>query len=59
MSLLWRHHEKKVKAEPEVVEPSIDYPNHTGGGWYELSNGERVQGKKEAQKEEKALTEKK
>lgn len=28
------------------------YPKHSGGSWYELSNGEKVQGKKEAQKAE-------
>ena len=55
MSLLWRHHKKK---EPVHVEPvSVDeeteqYPKHVGGGWYELSNGERVQGKEEAIKKE-------
>jgi uncharacterized protein YwgA len=32
-----------------------DYPKHTGGGWYELSNGEKVQGKEEADKAEAAL----
>lgn len=31
------------------------FPKHTGGGWYELSNGERVQGKEEAQKKQKSL----
>ncbi|WP_018659905.1 hypothetical protein [Allofustis seminis] len=31
------------------------FPKHTGGGWYELSNGERVQGKGEAQKKQKSL----
>lgn len=25
-----------------------DFPKHTGGGWYELSNGEKMQGKDEA-----------
>ena len=25
-----------------------EWPKHTGGGWYELSNGEKVQGKEEA-----------
>ena len=29
-----------------------DFPKHVGGGWYELSNGERVQGKEEAIKKE-------
>lgn len=35
-------------------EPKGEYPKHTGGPWYELSNGEKVNGKKnaiEAQKE--------
>lgn len=31
-------------------------PKHVGGGWYELSNGERVQGKDEAIEAERALT---
>lgn len=31
------------------------YPNHLGGGWYELSTGERVKGKKAAAAAEKAL----
>ncbi|MGF2617737.1 hypothetical protein FZC84_11925 [Rossellomorea vietnamensis] len=26
----------------------VEFPKHTGGGWYELSNGERVQGKEDA-----------
>jgi hypothetical protein len=28
---------------------------HVGGGWYELSNGDRVQGKEEAAAAEAAL----
>ena len=55
MSLLWRHHKpktKKKRAEPKKVEPSITFPKHVGGGWYELSNGKRVQGKEEAIKKE-------
>jgi len=32
-----------------------DFPKHTGGGWYELSNGDKVQGKDHALKEEAAL----
>ncbi|MFC3883757.1 hypothetical protein ACFOU2_09690 [Bacillus songklensis] len=31
------------------------FPKHTGGGWYELSNGEKVQGKDEAAVAEKEL----
>ena len=55
MSLLWRHHkkEKPVQDEPVFVDEEVEqYPKHVGGGWYELSNGERVQGKEEALKEE-------
>ena len=40
----------KEKMQPE-------YPKHTGGGWYELSNGEKVQGKVEAVVAEKNLGE--
>ena len=29
--------------------PEPDYPRHVGGGYYELSNGERVQGKAAAE----------
>lgn len=32
-----------------------NYPKHTGGGWYELSDGSKVQGKKEATAAEKKL----
>ena len=38
---------KKTKAE--------QFPKLTGGGWYELSNGEKVQGKEEAIAAEKKL----
>lgn len=31
------------------------FPKHSGGGWYELSNGEKVQGKDEALEAEKEL----
>lgn len=27
---------------------SMEFPKHTGGGWFELSNGEKVKGKDEA-----------
>lgn len=41
---------------PSVDVEAEDYePKHTGGGWYELSNGERVQGKEAAIEAEKAL----
>lgn len=42
------------ESEEEVTEET-EYPLHTGGGYYELSNGERVQGKEEAEKAEQAL----
>lgn len=32
-----------------------NYPKHLGGGWYELSTGERIQGKDDAAAAEKAL----
>lgn len=35
--------EQKRKQPPEP-----DFPNHVGGGYYELPNGDRVQGKKAA-----------
>lgn len=31
------------------------FPKHLGGSWYELSNGEKVQGKVNAQKAQKKL----
>ena len=50
MGMLLRRHHKKSRNIP-----SIEYPVHTGGGWYELSNGEKVQGKQEAEKAEADL----
>lgn len=45
-------HEEEKQTE-DGQEAKIDlsngkFPKHTGGGWYELSNGEKVQGKDEA-----------
>lgn len=34
-----------------------EYPIHTGGGYFELSNGDRVQGREKAEQAEKALQE--
>ncbi|SFI36002.1 MULTISPECIES: hypothetical protein [unclassified Bacillus (in: firmicutes)] len=31
------------------------FPKHIGGGWYELSNGKKVQGKDEALETEESL----
>lgn len=33
----------------------MTYPRHTGGGWYTLSNGERVRGKDAATQAEAQL----
>lgn len=38
--------------------PEIEFPKHVGGGYYELSNGEKVKGKEEAFASEKELQEK-
>lgn len=56
--MLYRRYHKNKKAEKSVPkEPAFsvpdDFPKHTGGGWYELSNGDKVQGKDEAEKAEK------
>ena len=41
--------------QPQPENAAIQYPRHTGGGWYVLSNGEKVQGKDEAIKAQKEL----
>ncbi|MFJ7831795.1 hypothetical protein ACIQXU_16415 [Peribacillus sp. NPDC097284] len=38
-------------------EVESEFPKHMGGGWYELSNGEKVQGKEEASVAEKKIGE--
>ncbi|UPO88332.1 hypothetical protein [Niallia sp. Man26] len=38
-------------------EPNLEFPKHTGGSWYELSNGEKIQGKDEAIVAQKELYE--
>ncbi|WP_107951361.1 hypothetical protein [Lysinibacillus parviboronicapiens] len=47
--------EQKEKGEQEQEEHVSEHPKHTGGGYYELSNGEKVKGKDEAIKAENAL----
>lgn len=42
----------ETNLDTEEADPA-EFPKHTGGGWYELSNGEKVQGKEEAEKAEK------
>lgn len=44
----------ETNPDTEEVNPA-EFPKHTGGGWYELSNGERVQGKEAAEKAEKEV----
>ena len=39
----------------EKVEQNKEYPKHIGGGYYELSNGDKVQGKKKAIEVEQTL----
>ena len=41
--------------EEDVETSAKDYPYHKGGGYYKLSNGDTVQGKKKAVKAEKEL----
>jgi hypothetical protein len=40
----------------EVGKKNEGFPKHTGGGYFELSNGEKVKGKDEAAAAEKELT---
>jgi len=45
--------EQEQKTEQKTEQ--LDYPKHTGGGYYELSNGDKVKGKDEAIEAENAL----
>ncbi len=38
-----------------AADTSSDYPQHVGGGWYELSDGSRVKGKDDAAAAQKLL----
>lgn len=51
--------EEKQEVDEKEQEESADneFPKHTGGGYYELSNGEKVQGKDAAIEAEKELNE--
>lgn len=42
-------------SDVEEIGESDEFPKHIGGGTFELSNGEKVKGKKEAIEAEKAL----
>jgi len=45
--------------EPEQVEekPVSDFPKHIGGGFYELSDGKKIRGKKKAKNAQKEIDE--
>lgn len=45
----------KYVEEKEPENPDEVFPKHTDGGWYLLSNGEKVQGKEKAIAAEEAL----
>lgn len=47
----------KNKRKTVLIKSVEEYPKHTGGGYYELSNGEKVQGKQKAVEVEEALKE--
>ena len=44
-----------IDGKEDKKSSTVNYPKHTGGGYYELSNGEKVQGKDSAMKEENKL----
>lgn len=49
-----------VETPPEEggqVDTDEEWPKHTGSGWYELPNGEKIQGKEKADEQYKALLE--
>lgn len=50
-------YEKQVKPPVEKAEDKkeVEFPKHTGGGWYVLSNGEKIRGEDEAIAAEKEL----
>lgn len=48
--------EVMVKSEPKQEDSNNEeYPKHIGGGYFELSNGKKVQGKEKAVEAEKEL----
>lgn len=60
--MLYRRYHKNKKVEKSVPKESAfsvpeKFPKHTGGGWYELSNGEKVQGKEEAKEAQRNVGE--
>ncbi|MCC1486746.1 hypothetical protein LB312_05665 [Bacillus tropicus] len=39
----------------QETQKNSKFPKHAGGGWYELSNGDKIQGKDEAVEAEQSL----
>ncbi|MEC3884587.1 hypothetical protein VKA52_12710 [Halobacillus sp. HZG1] len=46
---------KEESPEEEKQPQENEFPKHKGGPWYELSNGEKIQGKEEAVQAEEEL----
>ncbi|MFE3573712.1 hypothetical protein [Lysinibacillus sp. NPDC059133] len=44
-----------INEQEETKEQALEFPKHTGKGYYELSNGTKVKGKEEAIEAENAL----
>lgn len=47
--------EPKDNSEPDKELESKEFPKHSGGPYYELSNGEKVKGKEEAFKAQEEI----
>jgi hypothetical protein len=45
----------KVSEPSSSSEDTMEFPHHIGGGYYMLSNGEKLRGKEKANKAEKKL----
>lgn len=46
---------QESESEQEPESEDAEFPKHLGGGYYELSNGEKVKGKEQALEAERAL----
>ncbi|MCZ0828266.1 hypothetical protein O0547_26935 [Brevibacillus laterosporus] len=58
LSELHPHYQKIYLSDiQEFKDTGNQFPKHIGGGFYELSNGEKVKGKEEASEAENALKE--
>jgi hypothetical protein len=45
----------KVSESSSFDEETVEYPQHVGGGYYKLSNGEKLRGKENAHKAQKKI----